>query len=241
MGLIDWAKHEIELAKQFERKESNNNEDEFDYGCACYDSALKAFKSLCDDGHSGFSIKITQEILNKLIDGKPLRPIVDEDFENTENNFWLGPYCESFNHSEYVKTGIVSVKQCPRMSSLFRTEYDDGTIEYTDVNRVVGHNLNDNFTYQGGGVTSIVDKLFPIKMPYMPYNKPFVVWTDDFSMTMEQGVYDHKAYYYCETPWGERIEINKFEREDETGKWVNITEEEYNADKQIALSCVHQD
>lgn len=36
MGMFDWAKHEIELAKQFERKNSGNNEDEFDYGRACY-------------------------------------------------------------------------------------------------------------------------------------------------------------------------------------------------------------
>lgn len=234
MGMFDWAKHEIELAKQFERKDSDNNEDEFDYGCACYDSALKAYNALLEDGHSGMSISITKNILNRLIDGKPLRPIVDEDFENTENIFWHGPYHESFNHSNYVKTGLVSDIQCPRMSSLFRKEYDDGRVEYTDIDRVVGHNINDKFTYHGGGITNIVDELFPITMPYMPYNKPFVMWTDDFSMTTEQGVFDHKAYYYLETPWGERIEINKFKKESDDG-WVEITEEEYESDKQIAI------
>ena len=68
MGMFDWAKHEIELAKQFERKDSDNNEDEFDYGCACYDSALKAYNALLEDGHSGMSISITKNILNRLID-----------------------------------------------------------------------------------------------------------------------------------------------------------------------------
>ena len=52
---------------------------EWDYGCACYESALKAFGSLCEDGHSGFSIGLTKAILNRLINNKPLLPIEDTD------------------------------------------------------------------------------------------------------------------------------------------------------------------
>lgn len=48
------------------KKEETQKKDEFDYGCACYESALKAFESLLEDGHSGFSIKITQSILDRL-------------------------------------------------------------------------------------------------------------------------------------------------------------------------------
>ena len=77
MSLLDWARKEVELAKIIEAKDLK--EDEFDYGGACYDSALKAFESLTEDGHSGFSIKLTQGVLNRLIDGKPLTPIVDTD------------------------------------------------------------------------------------------------------------------------------------------------------------------
>lgn len=55
MNMLDWARQEVEIAC---RKENpNKKEGEFDYGCACYGSALKAFESLCEDGHSGFSIK----------------------------------------------------------------------------------------------------------------------------------------------------------------------------------------
>ena len=53
-NMLEWAKREIELACKRER--GNHPNDEFDYGCACYASALKAFKSLLEDGHSGMSI-----------------------------------------------------------------------------------------------------------------------------------------------------------------------------------------
>ena len=55
--LIRWAKNEVRLA--CERENPNRKEGEFDYGCACYESALKAFKSLAEDDHSGFSIGLT--------------------------------------------------------------------------------------------------------------------------------------------------------------------------------------
>ena len=49
MSMITWAEREVKLACEKERGKSNNPED-WDYGCACYESALKAYKSLCDDG-----------------------------------------------------------------------------------------------------------------------------------------------------------------------------------------------
>lgn len=75
--ILEWAKREVEIACK--KENPNRKEGEFDYGCACYKSALKAFESLTEDEHSGFSIKITQAILNRLIDGKPLTPIEDTD------------------------------------------------------------------------------------------------------------------------------------------------------------------
>ena len=63
---MNGLKNEIELAKKQEEK--NAPDGEWDYGCACYDSAFKAFQSLCEDGHSGMSIGFTKNILNRLID-----------------------------------------------------------------------------------------------------------------------------------------------------------------------------
>ena len=78
MSMIKWAENEVRIA--CERENPNRKEGEFDYGCACYESALKAFKSLMEDGHSGYSIGFTKNILDRLIDGQPLTPITEEDF-----------------------------------------------------------------------------------------------------------------------------------------------------------------
>lgn len=81
--MLDWAKREVEIAC---KKENPNRKDgEYDYGCACYESALKAFETLCDDGLSGLNIKITQSILNRLIDGKPIK-VYCEDFLTDKKN-----------------------------------------------------------------------------------------------------------------------------------------------------------
>ena len=77
MSILEWAKNEVAIASKRER--GDKPESEWDYGCACYDSAMKAFESLLDDNHSGLSIGITKNILNRLIDGKPLTPIEDTE------------------------------------------------------------------------------------------------------------------------------------------------------------------
>lgn len=119
MSMMEWAKREVEIASKRER--GDKPESEWDYGCACYDSALKAFESLCGDGHSGFSIGITKGILNRLIEGKPLTPI--EDTEDVWNVCSRG------------ENGGVATYQCKRMSSLFKDVYPDGTVKYHDNDR----------------------------------------------------------------------------------------------------------
>ena len=77
MRMSEWAKREVEIAC---KKENPNWDGEsFDYGCACYQSALKAYLSLCEDEHSGMSFSLTKNILVRLMEGNPLTPITDED------------------------------------------------------------------------------------------------------------------------------------------------------------------
>ena len=121
-NMLEWAKREIELACKRER--GNRPRDEFDYGCACYASALKAFKSLPRDGHSGMSIGYTKHILDRLLDGKVLTPI--EDTPDIWND------CARYEYEIGYST-----QQCKRMSSLFKYIYDDGTVKYKDINRFV--------------------------------------------------------------------------------------------------------
>lgn len=117
MNMADWAKNEIEIACKNER--GDKNPEEFDYGCACYESAYKAFQSLMEDGHSGMSIGFTKAILNRLIDGKPLTPIEDTP------DIWNDLTDRQKDYTSY---------QCERMSSLFKDVYKDGTVKYHDVN-----------------------------------------------------------------------------------------------------------
>lgn len=134
------------------KKEETQKKDEFDYGCACYESALKAFESLLEDGHSGFSIKITQSILDRLLNGQPLTPIEDTD------DIW--------RDSVFSVKGIKTY-QCKRMSSLFKDVYPDGTIRYHDVDRLWCFNINNpTVAYSSSLVRRIIDDMFPITMPY---------------------------------------------------------------------------
>lgn len=211
--MTEWAEREIELACARERANSTE-EGEWEYGCACYESALKAFKSLAEDGHSGYSIMFTKQILNRLIDNKPLTPI-----EDTEDG-WNEPYyCKKRNYKTY---------QCKRMSSLFKDVYEDGTVKYSDINRVSCVDINNpNASFHSGFVRDIIDEMYPIAMPYMPRNKDYLVCTEDCLTDRKNGDFDTKAIWSVEDPDGEKTYIGRFFKESESG-WVEINVSEWN-------------
>lgn len=213
MSMLDWAKREVELACKMERGEKHDaNEDNWDYGCACYESALKAFESLCGDGHSGFSIGMTKAILDRLIDGKPLTPI--EDTEDVWNLVGDGTFSE----------GVKEIYQCKRMYSLFKNIHDDGTVTYSDNNLCYAIDIHDsNNTYRSGLVNRIIEKMYPITMPYMP-GKSIKVICEDCLVDPKNGDFDTVSMYYLikETDKGpEKIRIDRFFREPEEGDEEN--------------------
>ena len=215
-NMLDWAEREVAIA--CEKENPNKKDGEFDYGCACYESALKAFKSLCDDGHSGFSIKMTQEILNRLINCQPLTPI--EDMDDVWNLI--------VNHEDGYRS-----YQCKRMYSLFKDVYADGTVEYSDIDRLYCVDINNpNNTYSSVLVKRIIDKMFPIIMPYMP-GTPIKVYCENFLTDKKNGDFDTVGVFYAlktENGKQEKIEINRFFRapkDNEECSWVEISKEEY--------------
>lgn len=161
MSMSEWAKKEIELACKLER--DGKDPEEWDCGCACYESAYKAFQSLIEDDHSGMSIGFTKDILNRLIDFKPLTPI-----EDTPDIWGVMYSCDGDNYVSY---------QCKRMSSLFKHVYKDGTVEYTDVDRLVCvyKDETDGFYWHSNVVDKIFNELYPITMPYYPFTRPWIV------------------------------------------------------------------
>ena len=202
MTMTEWAKKEVKLFK----------EKQDDYGKLCADSALKAFLSLVEDNHSGLSIKITQNLLNRLINGQPLQPIEDKDFVQD-------PSMPQASEEELKDRKLKSDIQCPRMSSLFRKEKLDGTVIYNDVERTISvdtYDENNPSTWHSGEASKLVDKLFPIKMPYYPspkqykvYGKSMYVDENGNDNTKEHpGTVNKTIYEYLITPDGERIELN---------------------------------
>jgi len=137
MSMKEWAKSEVKIAcaREVKAAKVDGHPEDAGYGVACYRSAMKAFNSLMKDGHSGYSIGFTKNILMALIDGKPLTPIEDTD------DIWNDVSCD--------KNGVTNY-QCKRMSSLFKDVYPDGTVKYNDVNSVIKVDTSNGSTWSSG-------------------------------------------------------------------------------------------
>ena len=204
-----WAEEEIRIA--CERERGGTSEDKWDYGVACYESALKAFRSLAEDGHSGMSIGITLDILNKLVKGQALTPIDDVDDVWEER----GTYLSGANYTTY---------QCRRMSSLFKDVYADGHIKYIDVNRFRCVTLNSSACWSNGHVTRIASEYFPITMPYVPHT--YTVVCEEFLTDRKNGDFDTIGILYIRDNAGERKTVNRYFADCEEG-WREIDPAEY--------------
>lgn len=221
--MYDWAEQECRLACKRENPDFDFNKDgldeeSFDYGYACYKSALKAYKSLCEDEHSGMSFGFTKNILIRLMEGLPLTPITDEDFKEDENC-----YCES--PESLAKRGLKSDIQCSRMSSLFRKETLDGKIIYSDLNRSFFVDIeNPSDTFQSND--SFLNELFPITMPYMPKKGKYEIYCQTFLTDKANGDFDTRGVLYVITPEGKKVDVNIFQTERD-GKWVRIDKNEF--------------
>lgn len=208
-SLLIWAEREVEIACQRERGDAP--EEEWDYGCACYQSALKAFKSLEEDGHSGYSIGFTKQILNRLIDGNPLTPIEDTD------DIWNDVTDSDKSQKKY---------QCKRMSSLFKTIHSDGTVEYSDNNRFIMVETLSDTTWHSGLVSNVLKEMYPIKMPYIPANRPYKAMCEEYLTDRKNGDFDTVGILSVIEPDGKTVEINRYFKDIPDG-WEEIDLEEF--------------
>ena len=214
MKMTEWARREVEIACK--RENPDRKEGEWDYGCACYESALKAYECLAADGHSGMSWGLTRNILIRLMDGKALTPIEDNEEDWDECRGW------NDGRKHY---------QCKRMSSLFKDVYPDGTVKYTDTNRVTVCYLESSDTWwHNGMVTNMIHEMFPITFPYIPEDKQYRVYAEQFLYEEGNGDYDTEAILYCIKPDGEKVDICRYFGEVD-GKFVEISLEEYTERK----------
>lgn len=205
MTMTEWAENEIKLACV---KEKDTKDSDFEYAKMCYDSALKAYKSMSEDGHSGMSWQITSKILIRLLKALPLTPV-------TEKDKWI----------QITENDKGTLFQSCRISSLFKRVDTDGNITYSDNDRVSCFDKND-VSFGFGLVGSIIDEMFPITLPYYPTEKGYRVFVEDFLTKDGKGDFDTVGIMYAYKPNGERIEINRFFKEEEH-KMVEIEEVEY--------------
>lgn len=218
MSLKEWAEKEVQIACKKENPDKKDGE--WDYGCACFESALKAFNSLLEDGHSGFSIAMTKRILNRLIECKPLTPIEDT------TDVWNESYV---NDREKCK-----VYQCNRMSALFKYVYDDGKTTYSDIDRIVCVDINNpDVTYSSGIVRKVINEMFPITMPYYPTGQ-IKVYCEEFLTNRKNGDFDTLGILYVIKPIGEKFTVERYFKEDKDG-FIEIDRKEYMERRKIAI------
>ena len=156
------------------------------------------------------SIQFTKHILNRLIDGDPLTPIEDTD------DAWNFCGVKHGNHTSY---------QCTRMPSLFKDEYDDGTVKYSDIDRVITIDMDNGSRWTNSFCTKIVDEMFPITMPYIG-GEQYKLYRQDFLFDKNNGDYDTMKISHVITPDGEKIDINRYFKEGPDG-YIEIDEDEY--------------
>jgi len=190
-NLEKWAKNEIEL----QLKECKNDW----YAKNVLKCAYKVYKKLCKQNHSGASIQLVKSVLDRLIDLKPLSPIEGNDDE------W----------NDITWDDSTTVYQNKRYSGLFKNVHKDGSVDYNDVERWVCYGDN-GITFHSSTVSRILDKKYPITLPYYPVTEK--VYVKEFLADKNNGDFDTIYFKY------KNVEKYLTER---NGEFVEISKKEY--------------
>ena len=78
-----------------------------------------------------------------------------------------------------------------------------------------------------------MDELYPITMPYMPADRAFKIYTEDFLVDPKNGDYDTVGILYVVTPQEEEVEVNRYFKGSSVG-FAEIDEKEYLERKEAA-------
>lgn len=213
-----WAENEVKIVLNELKRE---NDEDYEYIEAVLNAALKVYNVLVEQGHSGLSYNYTCDVLKSLFDKKPLTPIRCDDSE--------------WGEKETVRDGRVC-QQNKRRTSLFKYTFPDGTIKYSDLDRVRSAEIGtDDYCWHSGIATRIVDEMFPIAFPYYPRGI-FLVDSVTINSLGENilfncGDYNGVFIYSLRTPNGKRYDVNRLFLEDEDGRMNEVKLED--ADKEL--------
>ena len=195
---LKWAEKEVEIWK-----EDYKNDPDVVYISGCVESAMKAFKSLLEDEHSGMSIRLTRDILNTLIDGKPLTLLTNnkDEWSQISDNEW----------------------QNKRYSKLFKTVDEDGVPHYRDIGRFVCIDKNNHY-FSNGFIFSEVEKLVdPIEMPYYP-GQNIRIYVNEYKFTDKPGDFDTIFIDECFSTYTGEIKVNAWYTENDEGYMQKVTD-----------------
>ena len=76
--------------------------------------------------------------------------------------------------------------------------------------------------------------MYPIEFPYMPANKPFVIYAEDFLSFEKNGDFDTVGALYLIKPDGERVEVNRYFAYDDDEDIREIDKDEYEKRRRLA-------
>ena len=162
-----------------------------EYGKGSYDNALECFEAIQPliekEGHSGFSYGQFVRIFTRILNGKVLTPITEQDFNET--------FPKEMCLDDRTDPNGTVTRQCVRYSSLFRDTHKDGTVSYHDVERVV---IIDQYGLSWGSghvERKCSDLIKPITLPYMPPDKPIKIYVWEFSYSKKKGLYREVGSY----------------------------------------------
>ncbi len=220
MNTYEWAQREIEIACENERKqcqkEPDYQEGNEDYGIMCYQAAGELLKVFEAQGHSGYSAQLVKQIFNRLVDGKPLTPITDEEDQWTEYAQYLS-----------VKDDIRRY-QHKRMSSLFKHVDADGKASINDIDRVKVYDKENDIYYSTRFIDSLINEICPIEFPYSG---------EKIRVIISEIIADDTPYYdllyvaKAVKENGTEIIIDQYFVEDENGGYAELSSYQYFAMK----------
>lgn len=213
MNTYEWAKNELKLARENEIKECKKEGDyqpgDEDYGLMCYDAAEHLLAVFQEQGHTGYSAMVVCSIFERLVKGKPLTPITDEEDQ------WRNAYAiEKFPEKRY---------QHKRMSSLFKHVKEDGSVSYYDIDRVKAYD-GEHGSFSTHHIEDIVNEYFPITFPYV--GEKVKVHVEDIDC--DAGYPDIRHIIDATRNGLEHVVIDRYFMFDEDWTWKEIDKFVYN-------------
>lgn len=142
--------------------------------------------------------------------------------------------------ASWVRAGIISgwlpIGKATRSGKLVTTieEMDSRygrTVTYSDVNRVQLINKESpDIPFRNGFGTRLIDKMYPITLPYFPADKKFKIIVEEFLTDEKNGDFDTVGYLQLILPNGEVVDLNGYFKDGPDGM-VRIEQAEYEERK----------